>query len=97
MTELNYTKGELRVGEPFGQEYPIYAEDGYEIARVFIHNGEQEANAYLLAQAPKLYEALKAFDKYLSTPPPDNMKYKRHAVNLMDEALASVDRKGEGK
>ena len=45
----------------------------------------------------KLYEALKAFDKYLSTPPPDNMKYKRHAVNLMDEALASVDRKGEGK
>ncbi len=50
---MNYTKGEWRVGESFdnGQEYPIYASDGYELARVYIHNGEQIANAYLIVTA----------------------------------------------
>ena len=56
---MNY-KGEWRVGESFGkgQDYPIYADDDYEIARVFIHNGEQTANAHLIASAPTMYEAL---------------------------------------
>jgi len=58
---MNYTKGEWRVGEPFvkGQDYPIYSEDGYELARAFIYNGEQKANAHLIAAAPDMYEALK--------------------------------------
>jgi len=58
---MEYTKGEWRVGEPFGkgEDYPIYADDHYEIVRVFIHNGEQEANARLIAQAPRLCEALR--------------------------------------
>ena len=45
------TKGEWRMGFARGQEYPIYADDNYEIARAFIHNGEQEANARLIVSA----------------------------------------------
>jgi len=59
-----YTKGEWRVGkstDSMGYETPIYAdtEEGrdYEIATVHIYNGEQIANAQLIASAPDLYEA----------------------------------------
>ena len=40
-----HTKEDWRVDKPFGQEYPIYAGDYWEIARTFAYNGEQEANA----------------------------------------------------
>lgn len=56
-----YTKGKWKVGEPFdkyGTEFPIYGEDNYELARVFIHNGEQKTNAQLISASPDLYEAL---------------------------------------
>ncbi len=55
---INYTKGKWEVGESFdgGQEYPIYSEDGYELIRVFIHNGEQKANAHLIANSPRMIE-----------------------------------------
>jgi len=59
---MKYTKGEWKVGEPFdkaGSVIPIYGADRSEVARVFIHNGEQFANAHLMARAPELYEALK--------------------------------------
>ena len=57
-----HTKGDWRVGDPFhgcGDEIPIYGEDHHELARVFIHNGEQFANARLIASAPRMAEALK--------------------------------------
>ena len=55
-----YTKGGWIVGEPFSNEqaYPVYSQNGYELARVFIHNGEQEANAHLIAKSPRMYELL---------------------------------------
>ena len=63
---MNYTKGEWKVGEPFGkgQDYPIYGEDHHELVRVFIHNGEQEANARLVSAAPDMYGALTAIREY---------------------------------
>ena len=60
---MGYTKGKWKIGEPFnksGDEFPIYSVDGYELARVFIHNGEQFANANLISAAPAMYEALKS-------------------------------------
>jgi len=63
---INYTKGEWKVGkatDAMGYETPIYAntDEGrdYEIATVHIYNGEQIANAQLIASVPDLYEALK--------------------------------------
>lgn len=41
--------------------------------------------------APDLYEALKAFDKYLEMTYPENMKQKWHATTLMEKAIAKVE------
>mgnify|MGYP001592525511 CR=1 FL=1 len=57
---MNYTKGEWEV-EPIikGETYIILTKyHRYELARVFIHNGEQKTNAHLMASAPDMYEAL---------------------------------------
>src|SRR3990167_4516342 len=63
---MNYTKGEWKVQGRFlklsafiGTEYSIYSDDNYELARVFLHNGEQKFNAHLISAAPDMYEALK--------------------------------------
>ena len=60
---INYTKGKWKVGkatDAMGYETPIYAntDEGrdYEIATVHIYNGEQIANAQLIASAPLGYE-----------------------------------------
>lgn len=58
-----------------------------------IENEEAKANANLIAAAPVMYKALKAFDHYLNASPPHNMKLKAYAVKLMDKAVA----KAEGK
>ena len=65
---MNYTKGEWGLGslddEPFARsELSIYREDGRKIAEImregFLAMEEAEANAYLIAAAPDMYEALK--------------------------------------
>jgi len=76
---MEYTKGEWEVGEPFGkgQEYPIYASDHYELARVFIHNGEQETNARLIAAAVNACALVN----------PDNPMAVAESIKKMYEAL----------
>ena len=58
---MGYTKGDYTVLKRLDNEYSVLSvEDSYELARVFIHNGEQEANAHLFKASPRLYKALKA-------------------------------------
>ena len=76
------TKGKWKVGEPFGrgQDYPLYAEDHYEIVRVFIHNGEQEANAHLIAAAVNACVKLN----------PDNPMAVAESIGKLYEALKAL-------
>ncbi len=81
-TKLNlsqYTRGEWKVGEAFdkGAEYPVYSEDGYELARVFIHSGEQKSNAHLIAGAVNACASVN----------PDNPMAVAEAIKPMYEAL----------
>jgi len=90
-----YTKGEWK---KYGQHIHINTSNtSDEIATVlwpdWMPESEARANAHLIAAAPKMYEALKAFDHYLSAPYPHNMKLKKYATDLMEQALA----KAEGK
>jgi hypothetical protein len=66
---MEYTKGEWKVGkatDPLGYETPIYADTDegrpYEIVTVHttvhIYNGEQIANARLIAAAPRMAQLL---------------------------------------
>ena len=58
---MTYTKGAWRVGAKYSstEEYPILlGEEAFDLARVYQHNGEQEANAQLIAAAPRMYELL---------------------------------------
>ena len=43
--------------------------------------------------AGAMYKALKAFDHYLCAAPPLNMKLKKYAVDLMEEALSEAEGK----
>jgi len=93
---MNYTKGEWKVVPiPMDANNRImsYHSDYYRtaIADVFGMNGEDKANAHLIAAAPMMYEALKAFDDYLCAAPPHNMKLKAYAVKFMEQALAKVE------
>jgi len=77
-------------------EYHITVEDGITCIAVMgttWARGDAEGNAHLIAAAPEMYEALKAFDDYLCAAPPHNMKLKAHATKLMEQSLA----KAEGK
>ena len=49
---MNYTKGTWEVGKYGNEDYYIFVDAGHnELARVFIHNGEQRDNAHLIAAA----------------------------------------------
>jgi len=92
---MNYTKGEWKVGKAtdvMGYETPIYAntDEGrdYEIATVHIYNGEQIANAQLIASAPDLYEALKTIVELK----PFNYHNCYLAVKTAEQALAKNTR-----
>ena len=86
-----YTKGEWTVDPDYDW---VRSEDGRVVANCTGYDrDEQRANAHLIAAAPAMYEALKAVDKYFTTGFPDNMRRKRIAVEMLDEALA----KAEGK
>lgn len=52
-----------------------------------------EANAHLIAAAPKLVEALTQWMVYLDTNHPQNMLAKKHAYNLTTYALALAEGK----
>jgi hypothetical protein len=52
-------------------------------------------DAQLIAATPELYESLKAINEYLSLPYPENMKRKKLAVELMEDALAKAEGKNE--
>lgn len=91
---MEYTKGEWKV-EPIikNTTFGIFTEyHRYELARVFIHNGEQEANANLIASAPDLYEACKEaldiFTQYDAT---------KGVVSGISLKLNEAKRKAEGK
>ena len=53
----------------------------------------REEYGYKFAAAPLMYEALKAFDEYVSTNFPANIRLKQIAIERMEQALA----KAEGK
>jgi len=95
---MNYTKGDWSVRSGFkvtsGEEqtwvadcYPYHPKH----PRPRIH--EAMANAHLIAASPRLYEALKAFDDYVSAGYPDNMKLKKIAVEKMEQVKAQMEGK----
>ena len=94
---MEYTKGEWKV-EPIIKNtiFGIFTEyHHYELARVFIHNGEQEANANLIASAPDLHEALKLAVEYF-----ESLAGVPQNVSLFNKTLSSCDKaikKAEGK
>ena len=98
---MNYTKGEWKAitsRKPDQAYHPQWVIDS-DVHWIAVLGTDKypfpndEANAHLIAAAPDMYEALKAFDQYLCAAPPDNMKLKGFAVELMDAAIA----KAEGK
>lgn len=102
---MNYTKGEWKVvtarGEPW-EDYRIIKSDTKTVATLSVYGTgasatklEVEANANLIAAAPDMYEALKAWDKYLDTGPPQNLTFKEKAWHLTEQALAKAEGREE--
>ena len=80
---MEYTRGDWRVGDPFhgcGDEIPIYGEDHHELARVFIHNGEQFANARLIVTAVNACASVNV----------DNPMAVAKSIKAMFEALKAI-------
>ena len=93
---MDYTKGEWEV-EPIikGKTFGIFTEyHRYELARVFIHNGEQEANAYLIASAPDMYEALRVAQIYIAR---EEIRKGTLGRTRLEEDIIKVLAKAEGK
>jgi len=94
---MEYTKGKWEVSVSkvvTGEFYSVvssYRKHQFEIAKIMSAK-EDKANAQLIASAPDLYEALKAIDGYLSAPFPANITRKKSAVELLDKALAKVEK-----
>lgn len=77
-----------------GLRFEAYNGDSHERAIFAAQAGEAvkqlreyEKNAKLIAAAPRMYEALKAVDEYLSAPYPENMKLKAIACELVEQAI----------
>ena len=77
---MNYTKGEWKVEVRESSncirikshdDTQGYADYIVQIADVFGTNGEDEANAHLIAAAPDMYEALKAIREMFQDGNPD--------------------------
>ncbi|MHA1146452.1 MAG: hypothetical protein ACTSRW_17070 [Candidatus Helarchaeota archaeon] len=95
----NYTKGkwEWSTGDPLLKNYGIYSVEGERIAEVLNQN---EANARLIAAAPELLDALKAWQKYDSEsgdkhPCPDyalRIVYREDARKLTEAAIAQAEK-----
>ena len=60
-------------------------------------NGQIEAVMEVVEQSgySELYDALKAIDGYLSASFPANLTRKKHAVELLDKALAKAEGRNE--
>uniref|UniRef100_A0A6M3IZA3 Uncharacterized protein n=1 Tax=viral metagenome TaxID=1070528 RepID=A0A6M3IZA3_9ZZZZ len=68
-------------------------ENDVEIAKKVHPEGwrQTEANAYLIASAPMMYEALKAVDDYLGANYPGNMLLKQIAYEKLEKALSKAE------
>ena len=44
----------------------VYDDEGWQIARIFNHEGNGEADANLIATAPEMYEALRKFKEHIT-------------------------------
>ena len=99
---MNYTKGEWKIshsafdrchGGKGAREF-VVNKDEDEIAEVQGNTNDKcLANAHLISAAPEMYEALKAFEDFLCTNYPANIRLRQIAEYKMELALA----KAEGK
>ena len=90
---LNYTKGEWRI-------HPTHKTDVYalrdgshfiaECGNPHLPNGEDLANAQLIASAPDMYEALK---EIVSWKDATNVKFPTYAMGQAEKALAKAEQK----
>lgn len=90
---MGYTKGEWRVTKHRPLDNWVIDVNGDDlINRVTVAQlYDNLDDAKLIAQAPAMYEALKAFDHYLCAPHPHNLKLKAYATKLMEQAIAKVE------
>jgi len=87
---MNYTQGKWEADHNTSVVL-THDNDGevkHVIARHIINN-----DIDLISASPDMYEALKAWDKYATANYPENMKLKRIAWDLTEQAIA----KAEGK
>ncbi len=63
-----FTKGGWEAEESrlrLSADWKIRDDNGLTLAKIYMHNGEQEANAHLIAASPDMYEALKEAADYM--------------------------------
>ncbi len=91
---MTHTPEPWTVGITFDRGWPTYRlRDMVHKAETEGFSAEMQANARLIAAAPKLLEACKAVDAYMLAAYPENMKLKMIANALVEQAIAKA--KGE--
>lgn len=58
---VKFTPGPWTIYEDLNHDWRIREPQGHRIATAWLHNGEQGANARLIAAAPEMYALLRAF------------------------------------